>query len=103
MGKNKRVMTLHELNILSKDKLKEELYKCCGSEGWVNKMLTFIPAEDLVELLEDAEEQWYQCSEGDWKEAFAQHPKIGDIESVKNKFASTEQWASAEQSGINTA
>ncbi|HLG41160.1 MAG TPA: 2-oxo-4-hydroxy-4-carboxy-5-ureidoimidazoline decarboxylase [Chitinophagaceae bacterium] len=96
-------MTLHELNTLPKQQLKEELAKCCGSSAWVNKMLPFFPADDLVELLEDAEEQWYQCSEEDWKEAFSYHPKIGDSESLKKKFASTAQLASGEQSGVNTA
>jgi 2-oxo-4-hydroxy-4-carboxy-5-ureidoimidazoline decarboxylase len=96
-------MTLHELNILSKEELKEALSKCCGSSTWVNKMLPFFPADDLVELLEDAEEQWYLCSQEDWKEAFAHHPKIGDVDSLKKKFASTAEWASGEQSGINTA
>lgn len=66
-------------------------------------MLVFFPADDLVELLEDAEQQWYQCSEKDWKEAFDNHPKIGDKESLKKKFASTAQWASAEQSAVNKA
>ena len=96
-------MTLHDLNTLPKQQLKEELTKCCGSSAWVNKMLPFFPADDLVELLEDAEEQWWKCNEDDWKEAFTHHPKIGDIESLKKKFASTTQWASGEQSGMNTA
>jgi 2-oxo-4-hydroxy-4-carboxy-5-ureidoimidazoline decarboxylase len=96
-------VTLHEFNILSKQQLIEELTKCCGSSTWVNNMLPFIPADDMVELLEDAEEQWYKCSETDWKEAFTHHPKIGDIESLTKKFASTAQWASGEQSGVNTA
>ena len=96
-------MTWHELNILSKEQLKQELLKCCGSSAWVNKMLPFFPADDLVELLEDAEEQWYLCSQEDWKEAFAQHPKIGDVDSLKKKFASTAKWAAEEQGNINTA
>ena len=96
-------MTLHDLNTLPKQQLKEELTKCCGSSAWVNKMLPFFPADDLVELLEDAEEQWWKCNEDDWKEAFTHHPKIGDIESLKKKFASTAQWTSGEQSGVNTA
>ena len=96
-------MTLHELNTLSKQQLIQELTKCCGSASWVNKMLPFFPADDLVELLEDAEEQWFKCSEEDWKEAFAQHPKIGDFESLQKKFESTSEWASGEQSGVNNA
>ncbi len=65
--------------------------------------VAFFPAEDLVELLEDAEEQWYKCSLADWKEAFAQHPRIGDVDSLKKKFASTADWASVEQGGVTTA
>jgi 2-oxo-4-hydroxy-4-carboxy-5-ureidoimidazoline decarboxylase len=66
-------------------------------------MLTFFPADDLVELLEDAEEIWFDSSPEDWKEAFAQHPKIGDLDSLKKKFASTAGWASGEQSGVGAA
>ena len=96
-------MTLHELNTLNKQQLFEELMKCCGSTAWVNRMLSFIPADDMIELLEDAEEQWWKCNEEDWKETFAHHPKIGDVESLTRKFASTAKWASGEQSAVNVA
>lgn len=96
-------MTLHELNTLSHEQLREELTRCCGCSAWVSKMLGFFPADDLVEVLEDAEEQWYQCSEKDWKEAFDHHPRIGDIDSLKKKFNSTADWAKGEQSGVKTA
>lgn len=66
-------------------------------------MMTYFPADNPEELLEKAEEIWYECSEDDWKEAFAQHPKIGDVESLTGKFASTAQWASGEQSGVKAA
>ena len=84
-------MTLHELNILPKEQLKQELFKCCGSENWVNKMLPFFPADDMVELINDAEDQWYECTEADWLEAFTHHPKIGDTKSLTEKFAGKEQ------------
>ncbi len=96
-------MTLHEFNLLSKNELISELTKCCGSTAWVKGMMEFIPADDMVELLEDAESVWYQCSESDWKEAFAHHPKIGDTDSLRKKFASTAAWASGEQSGVGEA
>jgi 2-oxo-4-hydroxy-4-carboxy-5-ureidoimidazoline decarboxylase len=96
-------MTLHELNTLPKDLLKQELFKCCGSHTWVDKMLVFFPADDMVELLNDAEDQWYECSEADWLEAFTHHPKIGDVESLKKKFAATAQWASGEQGSVAEA
>ncbi len=31
-------------------------------------MLTVFPVEDLVELLEAAEEKWYECTEADWRQ-----------------------------------
>lgn len=96
-------MTLHEFNILPREQLIETLSKCCGSSAWVKRMLPFIPADDMVELLEDAEEQWWLCTEADWKDAFAQHPKIGDRKSLQKKFASTAAWASDEQSGVDEA
>ena len=96
-------MTLHELNILSQPQLREELLKCCGSSTWVKMMMAYFPADDMESLLEEAEEIWYECSGDDWKEAFANHPKIGDVESLAKKFASTAQWASGEQSGVNAA
>jgi 2-oxo-4-hydroxy-4-carboxy-5-ureidoimidazoline decarboxylase len=96
-------VTLHELNTLPREQLVEALTRCCGSSAWVNKMLRFIPADDMIELLEDAEEQWYQCSEEDWKEAFRHHPEIGDTGSLEKKFASTSRWASAEQQGVRAA
>lgn len=96
-------MTLHELNTLGAKQLKEELFKCCGSSAWVKNMMPYFPADDLVELLEDAEEQWWMCNEKDWKEAFSHHPKIGDIDSLKKKFASTAGWASGEQAAVSTA
>src|SRR3954471_6202094 len=96
-------MTIHDLNNLPQEQLKEVLFKCCGSTAWVNKMLSVFPVEDYVDLVEDAEEKWYQCTEQDWKEAFSHHPKIGDVDSLKERFASTAQWASGEQSGVNSA
>ncbi len=96
-------MNLHELNSLSQPQLKEELMKCCGSASWVKMMMTHFPADDLVELLEEAEEIWYECSEDDWKEAFAHHPEIGDVKSLEKKFASTSAWAAGEQGGVSQA
>lgn len=96
-------MTLHAFNILRREQLIAELTKCCGSTAWVQRMLPFIPADDMVELLEDAKEQWWLCSKDDWKEAFAHHPRIGDLASLKKKFADTAAWASGEQSGASSA
>ena len=96
-------MTIAEFDHLPTEKKKALLLQCCGSSTWVDKMITVFPVEDLVELLEAAEERWDECNEQDWREAFDHHPKIGDINFLKKKFANTAQWASAEQSGVNDA
>lgn len=96
-------MTLHKLNILPKEELKAELFRCCGSDAWVEKMLTIFPVDDLVELLNDAEEKWEECSEADWLQAFTHHPKIGDISSLNQKFADSANWAEGEQAGAASA
>lgn len=95
-------MTIAEFDHLPNGKKKELLEKCCGSASWISKMLTIFPVEDLVELLEFAEEKWYECTEDDWKEAFKHHPRIGE-DDLKEKFASTAAWATAEQSGVENS
>jgi len=96
-------MTIAEFDHLDAEKKRAALTKCCGSSAWVNQMLTEFPVEDLVELLEAAEAQWYQCNEADWLEAFTHHPKIGDIDALREKFANTADWAAGEQSAAADA
>lgn len=62
-----------------------------------------IPVEDYVDLVEDAEENWWSCSKEDWLEAFSHHPKIGDLGSLKSKFADTADWAGKEQGDVTSA
>jgi len=64
-------MTIAEFDHLDKESKRKLLYQCCSSAAWVEKMLTIPPAEDLIDLFEDAEEKWYECKETDWKEAFS--------------------------------
>ncbi len=63
-------------------------------EAWMS-------TKSLVELLEDADEKWDECKPDDWLEAFDQHPVIGDINSLKEKFYATADWAQVEQSGAD--
>ena len=92
-------MTIAEFDHLDIDKKKELLQNCCGSTAWVNKMLKALPANDLIDLLEDADDKWNECSPEDWKEAFRHHPVIGDLQSIKEKFTLTSEWAKDEQEG----
>ncbi|MBD2754443.1 2-oxo-4-hydroxy-4-carboxy-5-ureidoimidazoline decarboxylase [Spirosoma validum] len=96
-------MILPELNELPVSQLKEALATCCGSTAWLNEMAKIFPVESKESLFEQAEIIWFACSQSDWREAFEHHPKIGDINSLREKFANTKAWASGEQSGVSTA
>ena len=93
-------MTIADYDHLEATEKRFLLIQCCGSQKWVDKMIGLPPAEDLIDLFEDAEEMWYKCNEDDWKEAFTHHPMIGDIDSLRKKF-SNDQFAAKEQASIN--
>ena len=95
-------MTIAAFDHLDRESKKNLLLQCCGSPAWVEKMLNLPPVEDLVDLFEDAEETWYECDEEDWKEAFAHHPKIGDMDALRKKFSS-DKFAASEQDSIKNA
>jgi len=96
-------MTLDELNRFDDSKLKQELTKCCGSSAWVNKMVACFPLPNKETLFQKADEVWNSLSKEDWLEAFEHHPKIGNIDSLKEKFANTAKWASGEQASVQQA
>jgi len=80
-------MTIAQFDRLGVEQKKKLLYECCGSTAWVERMLDTPPAEDLIDLFEDAEESWYSLSENDWKEAFFNHPHVSDLESLKKRIS----------------
>jgi len=103
-GLNHNFMKLSEFNALPKEKAAELLRSCCGSNTWVSSMMDAMPFRDAANISATATDIWYdQCTEEDWKEAFSHHPRIGDIKSLKEKFASTARLAEGEQAGAAAA
>lgn len=96
-------MTLDDLNNLPEAEAIAELTKCCGAHRWVNKMAHARPFKDAAALYATADEVWEHLGKNDWLEAFTHHPKIGDIDSLRAKFANTKEWASGEQAGTALA
>ena len=82
-------MTIAEFDHFDLEKKKELLKSCCGSERWVGKMLKKLPANDLVDLLEDADDAWDACTQDDWREAFPQQPMIDDTYSLNENYSSS--------------
>lgn len=81
----------------------DDLERCCGSSNWLAGMLSLYPYSHPAEVKKAANAVWAQMGREDILEAFQHHPKIGDINSLKEKFASTANWASGEQSGTSEA
>jgi len=84
------------LDALPEEKARGALLRCCGSRRWVEAMLALRPFEEDRALLEEAERVWWALPEGDWLEAFAAHPRIGQRELP-------DAWTRVEQGGTERA
>lgn len=65
-------------------------------------MLAARPFSSADELFQKAEQFADTLEKADWLEAFSHHPKIGDLDSLRQKF-SKEKWAAGEQSSVASA
>ncbi|MBX9572344.1 MAG: 2-oxo-4-hydroxy-4-carboxy-5-ureidoimidazoline decarboxylase [Candidatus Obscuribacterales bacterium] len=95
-------MELH-INKLTAHEAAEAFNRCCGSKEWVTRMLAKRPFPSIDSIFESAKEIWWQLDRKDWLEAFSHHPKIGDLDSLKKKFAGTADLAASEQASVNAA
>ncbi len=96
-------MTIAEYNQLDIAEKTAMLTRCCGAAEWVKKMLHAPLVENLSDLIETAEKLWLQCTEQAIKEAFDHHPKIGDLNALRIKFAGAASLAANEQSAVSVA
>lgn len=96
-------MTLEEFNTLPDEKMFPELERCCGSKDWIVRMIKLRPFDSFPSICNNADDIWRSLSRDDWKEAFTHHPKIGDVDQMRKKFASTSTWAAGEQQGVDNA
>ncbi|NUM75076.1 2-oxo-4-hydroxy-4-carboxy-5-ureidoimidazoline decarboxylase [candidate division KSB1 bacterium] len=96
-------MTLAYFNNLAHDAALAELLRCCGARRWAEMMAQRRPFNSEAELFAVGEEIWQSLAPQDWREAFSHHPKIGDLTSLRAKFANTRQWSEGEQAGVTGA
>jgi 2-oxo-4-hydroxy-4-carboxy-5-ureidoimidazoline decarboxylase len=94
---------LSRLNEGPAGEAREELRRCCGASRWTEAMTARRPFRDREALLAAADEVWWGLEESDWREAFAHHPKIGDADALRARFAPTREWAAGEQAGVRGA
>lgn len=91
-------MTIADFDNLSISEKKRLLAQCCNCSPWIKKMLAIFPVQDLIDLLEYAEEEWYDCNPAEWLEAFQSHIKIGDLQSIEKNTTINANWVKNEQS-----
>ncbi|CEM16646.1 unnamed protein product [Vitrella brassicaformis CCMP3155] len=91
------------LNMMSADEAREAFLQCCHSSRWAIRMETLRPFASLDELEAAADRIWDNLSEPDWLEAFRGHPKIGDVDQLRQKFAATAAMCENEQAGARSA
>lgn len=93
-------MNIVQFNDLPAGEAAMRLADCCAAARWVDGMLGRRPFGDSLALLESACALWAGMEEADLLEAFAAHPRIGDIGSLREKYAATRSMAAGEQSRV---
>ena len=76
------------------------LLRCCGSTWWADQMAEARPFASEEAIDRAATRIWDALGRDDRLEAFAAHPRIGDLEALRARFAATADLASAEQGGM---
>jgi len=97
------ILNLAQINTIAPATAQAEFLRCCGSTRWAVAMTAGRPFHTPAQLLAEAEEIWRRLAPEDWREAFAHHPKIGDLDNLRQKFAGTWQWSTGEQQGVPDA
>jgi 2-oxo-4-hydroxy-4-carboxy-5-ureidoimidazoline decarboxylase len=96
-------LSLVALNSLNSKQAQQWFSQCCAAPQWFNSMANARPFADFDAVLQSAKEIWQQCSSSEFLTAFEAHPMIGDVNSLRKKYAATKNMASNEQQGANNA
>jgi 2-oxo-4-hydroxy-4-carboxy-5-ureidoimidazoline decarboxylase len=96
-------MSLDGINQASPADAAQLFRQCCTSGHWIERMVATRPYASADALRQQADSHWRDMAEADYLEAFDGHPKIGDVGSLKAKYANTKALAAGEQSGVNVA
>ncbi|MGP4843016.1 2-oxo-4-hydroxy-4-carboxy-5-ureidoimidazoline decarboxylase [Marinobacter sp. 1Y8] len=96
-------MSLESLNRMSEAEACATLQTCCAADRWISAMVAARPFASSEALHAQAKMLWPTLTDDDWLQAFDAHPKIGDVTSLKKKYANTHNLASGEQSSTAVA
>lgn len=101
---------MRRISDLPEAEARAELFACCGSSRWVERMLSQRPFKDANEVFESAVRIWRDLGREDWLEAFRAHPRIGESGGPGDRGAGGpghgpqgEAWSKQEQAGVASA
>jgi 2-oxo-4-hydroxy-4-carboxy-5-ureidoimidazoline decarboxylase len=97
------VKKLDWLNGLPFEEARSEFLRCCGSTRWADAMARARPFKDMPAVYAEAGWLWSQTGPDDWTEAISHHPRIGDVEKLRERFKATGAWSEQEQKGMEGA
>lgn len=92
--------TVAWLNGMTIDEARAVFLRCCGAARWAEAMVAARPFADGAALLAESSRAFDALDRSDWLQAFASHPKIGDPDSLRKKYAHNGAWSAQEQSGV---
>jgi 2-oxo-4-hydroxy-4-carboxy-5-ureidoimidazoline decarboxylase len=93
-------MNINAINNMTVDELRARLLGCCSCFAWAERVVASAPFATADNLMECCATQWLRATQEELLEAFFGHPQIGDMNALRNKYAST---ASAEQGQVTNA
>ncbi len=96
-------MNLEKLNQLSEQEAYQQIEQACCAPNWITGLIATRPFNSIEDLIKKSDTVWANMQESDFLAAFEGHPKIGDVNSLKEKYRNTQGEASHEQSGVNEA
>ena len=96
-------MTIEALNSLPLKQAEDWFARTCTAKRWCSMMVAHRPYTSIEQLKAEAEKHWLEMTNDDLLEAFSGHPMIGNVESLKAKYANTKAIAADEQRGMAEA
>ena len=99
----KNTLSLLTLNSLESQQAEKWFSQCCASPKWFKGMEHARPYANIESVVQAAKDIWQQCHTSEFLTAFEAHPMIGDVNSLRKKYAATKNMASNEQQGANDA
>jgi 2-oxo-4-hydroxy-4-carboxy-5-ureidoimidazoline decarboxylase len=96
-------LSLQALNNLNNIDAEQWFSQCCAAPKWFKGITQARPFSDFDAVVKSANKIWQQCSTPDFLTAFEAHPMIGDVNSLRKKYAATKNMASNEQQGAADA